>query len=396
MKKLVNSIITILLSVCMCIFFCACGSVQTVRLNFSDGVERVVQDDTPIFDDDEKPEASKKAEVGAVTEEDKVERDNAVENKPTADEIVKSDSVSDAQEDENNDGRAGAVDSDDTDGELDKIYEFTLVTDEDGESYYKIALKESLHDEVTELVIPEDYRGLPVKEIGPYPSFTYCKNLTSIIIPKSIQAIGSTAFQGCEKLTDLILPDGLQSIGTYAFARCGSLTSVTLPEGLVSLESYAFEKCDNLEEVVFPESLKTIGLRTFHGCEKLSRLSFAEGLTTIGQMAFYYCTNLTDVSFPESLQTIDRGAFLYCESITQITLPENVTTLNAAAFTNCFALESVMILGYNVTIGTSAFTNCRNLTEVIALGSIESIAEGAFANCFKLEKVILPYSGKQA
>jgi hypothetical protein len=53
----------------------------------------------------------------------------------------------------------------------------------------------------TEIVIPTEYNGLPVTEIGVY-AFGECV-MSSITIPNSITTIGNNAFGDCNNLTDI-------------------------------------------------------------------------------------------------------------------------------------------------------------------------------------------------
>ncbi len=55
-------------------------------------------------------------------------------------------------------------------------------------------------------------------------AFSYCRSLTSIIIPDGIKGINHRAFLGCSGLTSIIIPDSVTSIGDYAFLYCSKLT----------------------------------------------------------------------------------------------------------------------------------------------------------------------------
>ena len=59
-------------------------------------------------------------------------------------------------------------------------------------------------------------------------SFQNCKNLSSVILPKSLQAIYYQVFQNCSKLSSISLPQSIALLGEKAFAGCSSLKSVTV------------------------------------------------------------------------------------------------------------------------------------------------------------------------
>ena len=74
----------------------------------------------------------------------------------------------------------------------------------------------------TDLTIPENYRGLPVKRIH-FSAFSDCSNLTSVTIPNSVTYIGHDAFSGCSNLTSVTIPNSVTYIGTDAFSNCNKL-----------------------------------------------------------------------------------------------------------------------------------------------------------------------------
>lgn len=77
------------------------------------------------------------------------------------------------------------------------------------------------------IVIASTYKGLPVTEIKggsidygyADSAFGYCVQLTSIVIPDSVIAIGEYAFAYCISLTNITMPNSVTSIGEYAFSQ---------------------------------------------------------------------------------------------------------------------------------------------------------------------------------
>ncbi len=104
------------------------------------------------------------------------------------------------------------------------VFSVSAVTDSQGVKYtlsddgtYYIV---SSFDETTnEVVIPAEFNGLPIKEIGSY-AFEDCDSLTSIVIPDSVTSIGEGAFEYCDRLTDIYCeaesqPDGWSDYWNY-------------------------------------------------------------------------------------------------------------------------------------------------------------------------------------
>ena len=171
------------------------------------------------------------------------------------------------------------------------------------------------HDSIT---IPEkiriDGKIYTVTSIGENV-FSYCKSVTSINIPESVNNIGKGAFFYCSSLTNVNIPEGVTSIEEYTFARCSSLTSIKIPDGVTSIGIYAFDKCSSLTSIKIPDGVTSIGKKTFSDCSYLTSINIPESVTSIGESAFFTCYSLTSIDIPESVTSIERQAFEYCENL---------------------------------------------------------------------------------
>ena len=98
--------------------------------------------------------------------------------------------------------------------------------------------------------------------------------IVGVILPDSLTAIGSSAFEKCIRLTAVTIPAGLISIGTDAFYRCSGLTSVDIPAGLISIRANAFSGCSGLTSVTIPAGLISITYGAFSGCAGLTSVTF--------------------------------------------------------------------------------------------------------------------------
>ncbi len=119
-------------------------------------------------------------------------------------------------------------------------------------------------------------------------------------------------------MTSIIIPDSVNSIGTYAFYNCTSLASVTLSENLTSIGSYAFQNCSSLSEITIPAGVTTIPTYAFYGCSSLTNVVIPSGVTSIGNYAFYNCSSLATVTIPGSVTSIGNYAFYGCGSLTDV------------------------------------------------------------------------------
>lgn len=100
------------------------------------------------------------------------------------------------------------------------------------------------------------------------------KDITSVIIPESVTAIGGFAFSSCSNLTSVVIPESVTAIGNYAFYSCSNLASVVIGEKVSTIGEYAFYYCSNLTSVVIGENVSTIGSHAFYDCSKLTSVEF--------------------------------------------------------------------------------------------------------------------------
>ncbi len=176
--------------------------------------------------------------------------------------------------------------------------------------------------EVTELVLPKGITAIGSE------AFIRC-SITSITIPNGVTSIGDLAFYNCVALTTITLPDSVTSIGDNAFGNCSRLTTITLPDSVTSIGSSAFYQ-SGLASITIPDSVTSIGDSTFYGC-MLTSIEIPNGVTSIGMEAFSRCEYLTTITLPDSVTSIGERAFVGC-GLTSITIPTGITAIPCAAF----------------------------------------------------------------
>ncbi len=274
---------------------------------------------------------------------------------------------------------------------------------------------------LSSIIIPES-----ITAIGDQ-AFWNCSNLSSVTIPESVTAIGERAFQNCSNLSSITIPESVTSIGKMAFWRCSSLTSITIPEGVKTLADDVFNGCSGLTSITIPESVMTIGNNVFNNCSGLTSITISENVMTIGNGAFSGCAGVKNISIPENVVTIGNHAFSRCTSLTSITIPENVKTIEYGTFGCCTSLtafygkfasednrylaieeplkfKTILIafapaglteytIPESVTeIGESAFWGSTSLTGITIPESVTTIGESAFSQCNSLTNIAIPES----
>ena len=177
------------------------------------------------------------------------------------------------------------------------------------------------------------------------PDFAFygCNSINTMIMPKSVTKIGSSAFDcnirilyyggtledwcnvtlesaksspiGAEKfyvinpnsnseedkyisLENIVLDGSIPKINNYTFANHQSLESLVILEGVTEIGEYVFYNCKSLTSIELPNSLKNIYEYTFKGCSNLKYVEVKPGTEYIEAGAFQGCTSLIELTLP--------------------------------------------------------------------------------------------------
>ena len=243
-------------------------------------------------------------------------------------------------------------------------------------------------------------------EIGIY-AFQYCINLSSVIIPDSVNNMESRAFSRCTSLTNVHIGNQITSIKNYTFEYCTSLESITIGNSVTKIGTWAFYGCTSLENITIPDSVISIGYqafyntallnkqggiayadtwviacstytttgtikngtkgiadKSFYNCTKLKSIVISDSVMYIGHSAFQGCTNLTNIIIPNNVVSMDKNTFYGCSSLTDVTIGNNVASVGNYAFYNCSKLVTIMIPENVTSIGSYSFSGCSSLTDI--------------------------------
>lgn len=125
------------------------------------------------------------------------------------------------------------------------------------------------------VVVPSKIGNSPVVSIGDNAFRENCSALRAVVLSKSVNSIGKSAFRGLGSLSYVRMPDSLTlGMGAECFSGCSSLRSIMIPDGTATVSMNTFFACGSLERVTLPESLKRILSGAFSGCVSLSQLYF--------------------------------------------------------------------------------------------------------------------------
>ena len=266
-------------------------------------------------------------------------------------------------------------------------------------------------------------------EVAPY-TFAGCTNLTTVVMPDSMNKIREGAFKDTTSLTSFNVTKNVRSIDLYAFNNSG-ISTLTFDDSddaiPVDLLSESFKECTNLSTITFPTtrcvdlsadcfckctSLKevTCGANVelnsaiFEGCTALEsadidlintdrKSSMFEGCTNlqsvklsnakdIGDYMFLGCNNLKDFTVNDGLESIGRQAFDSCWSLETLPIQPTLTEIDSYAFSSCFAATGDYVWPAGCTkISDRVFKYCENISSITINSVVTEVGYEAFYNC---------------
>lgn len=167
-------------------------------------------------------------------------------------------------------------------------------------------------DKITSLTIPATVREIGEEFLGYNPRLEritvedgsrYYKDIDGILYT----ADGATLLKCPEHYFDPVaVPDGVRTIAERAFLS-SNITSVVLPNTLNEIGYLAFGYCKHLTKVTIPASVTTLGRTVFGGCHYLKYAKIKSEV--VGEYMFYDCTSLQDIILSPKVNKVGKEAF---------------------------------------------------------------------------------------
>ncbi len=235
---------------------------------------------------------------------------------------------------------------------------------------------------LTNLVIPSECNGKPVKEIK--DGLFKGRIIESIIIGDNVEIIGQEAFSE-SLISEIILPSSVKTIKDKAFYKASNLTSVTI-DGQAEIGEMAFANCGKLTTVV-ASKVKSVGEEAFYECISLRTVNL-RSLDTAGWSVFENCIRLESIDLSNSTLTeMAPSLFKGTIQLNNISLPSTLVEIKSGAF---LGSGITRINTSKVTIiGSSAFSECNRLTIVEIGKELVQVSTDSFYNCPLLQSYVV-------
>lgn len=233
-------------------------------------------------------------------------------------------------------------------------------------------------DALQEVIFAEGSKVTVISEFAfSQPS---CKMiLKSVVLPENLVRIENNAFEYCRGLTEIVLPSTVNYIGAFAFNDCDHLERINLGDTQISaINEHAFEYCYTMKEFIIPATVKYIGDYAFSNCGSVTKYTFADNsqLEEIGDYAFSNNSSLVSLILPDGLKTIGDN-MLTSSNIkyeTELYIPESVIQIGVSNFGSTIfkqnievpkGLESIDISNYSGSCSKLVFgENIKEITNI--------------------------------
>ena len=200
---------------------------------------------------------------------------------------------------------------------------------------------------VTEIIIPDDYEGVPVTKIADFAAVNL-EYAVKVTIGKNVREISDWAFGNSKKIEEFEVDENNPYIcdvdGVVYTEDMKTLLFYPPSGGPVKTEKDADGNEIRTSSYIIPEGVETIRSKAFYKCQELVEITLPETLESIEEKAFFR-TNLRSLTLPESLTFIGKDAFAFNAELKKVTIPASVTQIDEYAFFSCTSLLEVNMQG---------------------------------------------------
>ena len=177
-------------------------------------------------------------------------------------------------------------------------------------------------------------------------------------------------FERNGKIKKVVIEDGITSISKHSFSFCKNLKTVVIGKDVRKIRNGAFSYT-KITSVKIPNKVKVIGAGAFENCKELKKVKIGTKVNTIDVRAFAECRKITKVKIPNSVKIIGRGAFFRCKKLKSVKLGKKVKFIGSTAFQTT-AIKKIKIPNSVKVMGLAAFNSNKIKINVIMPGNVTS------------------------
>ena len=246
------------------------------------------------------------------------------------------------------------------------------------------------HGSDTDVIVPSEIDGHRVAALE--KTFSRNKNIKSVTIPESVEAIGVDTFYNCTALESVQIGENVKGLGEYAFGKCTALKEITLPQSVEYIGKEAFYNCSALTDVTVNGNVSRVKEETFSGCSALKSVNFAANcVERIDKNAFTGCKELSEISGLDSLKELGTDVFtdtawLAAKKQESPLVTAGLVLIDGKNYTE----EDLAIPDGIVMIADKAFKGNTNIKSLTLPQSVERIGDMAFTLCENLSNISVP------
>jgi uncharacterized protein YjdB len=182
----------------------------------------------------------------------------------------------------------------------------------------------------------------------------------------------STSYEGNITIPSAVYGYKVTNIGCRAFKET-DITSVVIPTTIDVIETEAFYDCTNLAFIDFPSTINYIGYGALDNTQWYNDKE--DGVIYVGRIAYKYkgeMPELSIITIDEGTESISPGAFSNNKNLMEINLPPSITSIGESCFYGCSNMELVRAgMTEPVAISSSTFTNVENIFLYVPDGSAD-------------------------
>ena len=212
------------------------------------------------------------------------------------------------------------------------------------------------------------------------PEYAF-KSHESFNIPSTVVEIADSACKNCN-FDEVIIPNSVEKIGSFAFSSCDNLTYVDIPDSVKQIGGCAF-RSSNLESFNISNNIERMGYNVFEytpwyyaqpdgeiyaeyifcdykgDVDSVTELNIKLGTTVIAERVMGYYTN-NDIYNPHPM-------------VENLVIPESVKIIGEDAFSRLLELKTVSIPSTIEKIHGFNFEFCRNRNLEVYYNGTESL-----------------------